>query len=261
MNTKNIIGTILAASASFAMAEGKVETTKKTVAPIAEPAAVAPYAIGVMKRASAFLASSKQFSVSAEIWQELEDENGNLLQFSKTVDLKLHRPNKLRVDVTRVTPKRSFFYNGKSLTVLDHQTGLFGQVDVPETTDKMIDKADSVFGISLPMEDILLSQPFKGGAKKAKSAQYLGKENILGVTCHHVAFQNDSINWQAWVDSGVLPVIRKIVITFKEESGEPRFTAIFNDWDFVTPLGDPVFEFNPPPGVFEIEVIKLATDK
>lgn len=261
MNIQQITGLILAAGASFAMAEEPVKSPTK-VARKTEPAtAIEPYALQLMKSSSDFLAATKQFSVSAEIWQELEDENGNLLQFSKNIALKVHRPNKLRVDVAREVPSRSFYYNGKTLTVLDHKTGYFGQVEAPDNTDAMIERADKFFAITLPLEDLVLSKPFGRSSQKAKAAQYLGKENVLGVSCHHMAFQSDTIQWQTWIDDGVLPLPRKLVIIFQEEEGAPRFTALFKDWDVTTPLGDHLFDFTPPPGVTEIPVIDFADEK
>ena len=257
MNIQQITGLVVFFSASVAMADEQVEQSSKTV----KPTTVEPYALKVMKSSSDFLAAAKQFSVSAEVWQELEDKNGNLLQFSKNVELKVHRPNQLRVDIKRGTPTRSIYYDGKTLTVQDHKTSCFGQVDAPETIDAMIDKAESTFAISLPLEDLVLSKPFGGSSKKAKAAQYLGKGNVLGVSCHHLAFQSDTVQWQVWVDDGVQPLVRKMLIIFQEEKGAPRFTALFNHWDVTTPLGKHLFEFAPPPGLEKIQVIHLKAKK
>ena len=147
-----------------------------------------------MALSSSFLENAKHFSVSAEVWQDLEDANGHWHQFSKRVDVKVNRPSNLRVDIFRGAPKRSFFYDGKSLAVLDHVAGFYAQVNAPDTIDSMLSKVEEKFDITLPLEDLVQSKPFGGGAKKALSAQYLGIDNILGVQCHHVAFQNDVLD-------------------------------------------------------------------
>ncbi|MFK5922649.1 MAG: DUF2092 domain-containing protein [Verrucomicrobiota bacterium] len=220
-----------------------------------EAPAIDPMAVKILKRAADHLSAAKQFSVSAEIWQDLEDENGTMLQFSKLADVKVRRPDGLRIDVKTDRPKRSFYYDGKSVSVVDHQKGYYGSVAAPATIEETLDKLDEKFGITMPLEDLLISRPFAGAAAKAKSGQYLGKEPVLGKLCHHVAFQGEIVNWQAWVNEGPVPTIRKVVITFKQEQGRPQFIALFSDWDTRLSLPAYVFTFDPPAGVLKIEVL------
>ena len=90
--------------------------------------------------------------------------------------------------------------------------------------------------------------PLVTARQKTKAAQYLGMEPVLGVLCHHLAFQNDSIDWQAWVEDGPVAVVRKVVITPRndgdEETDELQTTAILTKWNFTTELPDYVFAFD-----------------
>ena len=70
---------------------------------------VDPKAKEVIGRAVDYLATAKQFRVSAEIWQDLEVEPGEMAQFSKVVEIQLRRPDRLRLDVSTSLPKRSFY--------------------------------------------------------------------------------------------------------------------------------------------------------
>ncbi|NOX99496.1 MAG: DUF2092 domain-containing protein [Verrucomicrobia bacterium] len=237
----------LASLPSFALAEDKAKAE--------EAPAVDPMAVKILKRASDHLSAAKQFSVSAEIWQDLEDENGTMLQFSKLADVKVRRPDGIRIDIKTDKPKRSFYYDGKSVSVVDHQKGYYGNVAAPATIEETLDKLDEKFGITMPLEDLLIARPFGGAATKAKAGQYLGKEPVLGVLCHHVAFQGESVDWQAWVNEGPVPTIRKVVITFKQEQGRPQFIALFSDWDTTSNLPAYVFTFDPSAGVLKIEVL------
>ena len=96
-----------------------------------EPAAVDPQALTILKRAVDLLAGAGQFSVTAEIWEDVLLENGTTAQTAKTADIKLRRPDRLQVDVKTTKPKRSFFYDGKTLTVVDRQKNYFGATPVP----------------------------------------------------------------------------------------------------------------------------------
>ena len=100
---------------------------------------------------------------------------------------------------------------------------------------------EETLGFSFPLEDLLLSRRFGDGASKATAGRYFGLEPILGVMCHHVSFRNQVVDWQAWIEDGAVPLVRKAVIDFKNEPGSPRWTALLNKWDLETPLPDSSF--------------------
>lgn len=225
-----------------------------------EGKSVDPQAISILNRAVDKLAGAKQFSVSAEIWGDMDLEEGGRAQFTKLVDMKVRRPDRVQVDIKTSVPKRSLYYDGKTFTLIDQQKGFYGVTAAPGTIDETIVKAEEDYGVTFPLEDILLSRPFGDGAAKTKAAQYLGVEPVLGVLCHHLAFQNDEINWQAWVEDGPVALVRKVVITPRanetdEEAGEHQVIALFTRWDFSTELPDFVFTFDPPPGAAKIEFV------
>lgn len=228
--------------------------------PAAEEPKVDPQAISILNRAVDHLAGAKQFSVTAEIWQDTELEEGGRAQFTKIVDVKVRRPDHAQVNVRTSVPKRSFYYDGKSFTLMDQQKGFYGTTAAPATIDETLAKMEDDYGVDFPINDILLSRPFGNGAEKAKAAQYLGVEPVLGVNCHHVAFQNDEIEWQAWIEDGPVAVLRKAVITSKDEDGAPQLTALFSKWDLGTKLPDFVFAFDPPPGAAKIEFVSAKED-
>ncbi|HEY5952957.1 MAG TPA: DUF2092 domain-containing protein [Terrimicrobiaceae bacterium] len=221
---------------------------------------VDPKAKEIIERAIDYLADAKQFRVNAEIWQDIEVDSGEMAQFSKLAEIQLRRPDRLRIDVSTSVPKRSFYYDGASLTVLDRVTGFFASGKTPATIDETLKAAEEKFGITFPLEDLLLSRPFGDGASKAISGSYYGLEPVLGVMCHHVSFQSEVIDWQAWIEDGAVPLVRKAVIDFKTEQGSPRWMVLLNKWDLVTPLPDFVFQFDPPPGAVAIEFVKIEEE-
>ena len=52
---------------------------------------------------------------------------------------------------------------------------------------------------------------------------------------------------QAWISDGAAPVLLKIVITYREEAGQPQFRAVLSDWNFAPKVDEAVFAFVPPP--------------
>src|SRR5205823_5171470 len=123
--------------------------------------------------------------------------------------------------------------------------------------DKAMDIASEKFGIAMPLEDFVGSDPHKDLTEKATSGIDIGPVTVMGVPCEHLAFVQDKIDWQVWIENGARPVPRKFVITYKDEPDSPQFTAIFSKWDFTTQLPDFVFKFEPPAGALKIQVKDL----
>jgi hypothetical protein len=63
-----------------------------------------------------------------------------------------------------------------------------------------------------------------------------------------------SVNWQIWIQDGPQPFIRKLVITHKNEEGQPEFTALITRWDMTEHISDSDFTFEPPQGATKIEM-------
>ncbi|HSJ02270.1 MAG: DUF2092 domain-containing protein [Verrucomicrobium sp.] len=227
-------------------------------APAPPPPVVEPQALAIVARASDYLAATKQFSTTVEVAQDVVSPKGHKVQFSKKVELKLRRPDRLLVEISTTTPKRSFWYDGKSITLLDHRDNFFATSPAPNKIDAMVDQLEEALGVVFPLDDLLQAKPLVAPATTAKAALYLGQEQILGKTCHHVAFQHDAIDWQAWVETGPKPLLRKIVITLKLDEGSPQITALLTGWDLGTKLPDFVFQFDPPTGAQKIEFLPAA---
>lgn len=218
--------------------------------------AVNQQALAIFERASSFLAKQNQYSVSAEIWEDFVFENGSKIQIANTVEMSLRRPDHFRSIVATTQPERAFYYDGKNITLLDPVAGFFGSVAAPPTIDETLEAMEQNHNLTFPLDDLLLSSPFDASAAKATSGQYLGIEMILGRQCHHLAFQHEHIDWQAWVEEGPVPVLCKIVITHKNEPGSPQYLALFNSWDFTTELPDYLFNFEAPSYFRQISIIE-----
>ncbi len=223
--------------------------------PPPEEPAIEPRALEIITRASEFLSGAKQFAVTAEVSQDLVGEKGSKLQMCKQVELKVRRPDRLQVHISTTVPKRTFWYDGKTISLLDHQKNYYGVSPAPGKIDGMVDQVEKDLGVVFPLDDLVRAKPLAGPASKAGSGVYLGVDKVLGRPCHHVAFSHEAIDWQAWVEDGPKPLLRKLVITFKLDEGSPQYTALLTHWDLGTKLPDFVFKFEPPDGAQKIEFL------
>ncbi len=203
-------------------------TACSVVAEEAKSGVVDQHALVILDRAVSFLAKQKQFSATVEIWQDFVLENDMEIQFAKTVKLNFRRPDHFRATVTTTQPERTFIYNGKTVTLVDQSSGFFGTTAAPATIDKTLSKMEQTYGLTFPLDDLLMSNPYDGSADKAQTGQYLGAEMIMGKRFHHLAFQHEHLDWQAWVEYGPVPVLRKLIMTQKLEPGSPQYMALFS---------------------------------
>ena len=73
--------------------------------------------------------------------------------------------------------------------------------------------------------------------------------------CHHVAFRQPLIDWQAWIEDGPVPLLRKVVIDYRQEFGEPQYTVTFDQWNVNADLPDFLFAFTPRSGYKRIQYL------
>jgi hypothetical protein len=222
--------------------------------PAQEVTNIDSHAEQVLRAACQYLAESPFFSLNAEIWREHVTSEGEKLQFSRSMDMEVKRPNRLHAEILSSHSQRGFWYDGKSLTVLDRKHQLFSTTSMTGTLDETLDRAHDQFGIDLPMIDLAVSDPFKSAMAKVQTARYFGMAPAMGFSCHHLAFTQENIDWQVWIQDGPQPLIRKFVITHKNEPGSPEFTALIREWNLTARISDADFVFEPPPGTLKIQM-------
>ncbi len=71
----------------------------------------------------------------------------------------------------------------------------------------------------------------------------------------HLAFVQDEIDWQIWIQAGPRPVPRKLVITYKNEPGSPQYVARLFGWDFQPRLAEEFATFHAPAGSDQIDFL------
>jgi len=248
---------LLCAGCATAQNQTNLPTSAPDVAasPVADNT-VSPRAESVLRSACDFLARTPTFSFKGEIWREHVNETGQKIQFSRSVEMHVKRPDGLRLELTSPFSSRGFWYDGKTLTILDKTHNCYSSAAMPSTLDDAIDTARDDYGIDLPLIDMAVSDPYTNATAKVESARYFGISPVLGVPCHHLAFTQDNVDWQIWIEDGPQPLIRKFVITRKNDPGQPEFTAFITEWNMSDQVADADFVFTPPAGAAKLEMRK-----
>ena len=88
--------------------------------------------------------------------------------------------------------------------------------------------------------------------------QSISVEGVIdGVECNHLAFRNNDVDWQLWVEIGSHPIPRKYVITSKAVTGAPQYTLRIKDWKTDVPVAADAFAFKPPTNSQKVDLSAL----
>jgi hypothetical protein len=223
-------------------------------------AAVEPAAREVVRRACEYLRSLDRFSVAAEISYDEVLAAGYKLQYSRAGRLLVQRPDRFRFDSESDKGYRTVWYDGQSLTIYDEDLNVYATFEAPDTIDATLDLiADR--GIVMPLDDLLYSEPCAGLGEHVQSGYYVGLKYVDGGFHHQVLLATDAVDVQLWVEDDDTPLIRKVVIIYGKEPGEPQFMALLRDWDTAPGATPASFVFTPPAGAHKVDFAAAAPSR
>jgi hypothetical protein len=108
-----------------------------------------------------------------------------------------------------------------------------------------------------PLSDLFYSDPYRALRENIQFGFYVGLGDIDGTQCRHVAFVDRNVDWQAWIEDGPQPTPRKVSIEYRSLPGQPRFSAVFSNWNFAPRIAEPVFTAEVPPDAKKIPFFKV----
>ena len=113
-------------------------------------------------------------------------------------------------------------------------------------------------GWALPGADLLLGDIYGTMMADVIESKHIGLGVVGGVECNHLAFRNQDVDWQLWVEVGDKPIPRKLVITSKAIGGAPQYTLVIKDFKTDVTVDQATFEFTPPDGATKLDLEALA---
>ena len=257
MRTSRVVAIVLIASRLVAVSVAEAQNrpaASSAPSPAVDTAApvVAEQADRLLRQMSDYIGSAEQFTFHADISFDHVLPSGQKLQYAATEDVALERPGRLYVEWHSDLGDRQFWYDGKSITlyrpcrsVLRIRFGLIGDRQHAGRTgspDRLCPAAGR-FPVSRPVSN-------RNG--KLQYGVYLGLNDVDGRSCHTLAFVEQDIDWQIWIDAGPQLTPCKLVITYKTQPAQPQFSAVFTDWDFTPRIAESVFTPELPPGTEKI---------
>jgi hypothetical protein len=198
-----------------------------------------------------YLRTQQTFEVTARSTTEKVMDDGLKLQFDSTANLKVRRPDRLRVDIANDRKQRQIYYDGKSITVYGQRIKYYATVVAPPTLRETIEALSKNYGIELPLADLFYWGTQQAPVSDIRAAHYIGPAKVGALQADHYAFRQEGVDWQVWIQTGKTPLPLKLAITASAQAGEPTHTAWLR-WNLAPTLTEATFAFKPPQGAMKI---------
>lgn len=219
---------------------------------------IEPQAAEVLKQMTDYLKGLQQFSVQAEITEDVLLDSGLTVQDGRSATASVRRPNRLRIDSEGDIDNRQVYYDGKTITLMNPRTNVYSTIDAPPEIDAALDYGIKAYNIRAPLADFIYANANEYLTQDARSGFYLGLSKVQGVPCHHLAFRQKDLDWQIWIENSPTPVPRKFLITDRKAKGL-QFTAVFSQWNTSPQLEDGLFVFAAPANAKKVDLRPAAT--
>lgn len=235
--------------------------------PVVAPQLVAELtAKDILMRMAEFLAATSQFSVNIDASYDVLQQSGQMIEFGESRRVLVSRPNGLRVEVEHSDGEYHLVqYDGKEISMFSPAQNVYAQTAKAGGIDEAVRFFLKDLGMRLPLALLLDSQLPAEINRRTEALDYVEKTVIDEISVHHLVGRTQTVDYQVWIADDVQPLLLRVVLTYKNEEGQPTYRAQFYDWDLMPKVKDSLFAFTPPEGAqkisFAAELPKIALER
>jgi len=216
-----------------------------------------PQADALLKKMSDYMGGLKSFAADAYVVDEQIMGDGFKLSVLKAGSIKVQRPNKFFIAHKSTVGEQEAFFDGSHLIVHGKGIGKFIKVPVSGDVDAALDAVTETLGAELPARDLLSSDAYTPLMEPVEESAHLGAVEIGGVTCRHLAFRTDEVDWQLWIEEGRRPLPCRYTITSRWVYAAPQYSVTLTNWRVNPGFSANDFKFTAPDGTKSTTVEKF----
>lgn len=241
-------GALWMAFAAAPAAQAQAQPQPAAAAPASTPeAARQAQARTVMMNMAQFLANAPRFQVSLRSGYDVVQPSGQKIEFHEDRLVTVSRPDRLRIEGTRSDGAKVLtVFSGKEIVLLDYASKVYARAPQPGALDQTIVYFVRDLGMRLPLAAMLMARLPAELQERVRSVDYVELTAVDGIPAHHIAARTDTVDVQLWVTDGAQPLPRRVVLTYKNEPGQPQFSAEFAKWNLAPAIDDALFAVQPP---------------
>ncbi|MGQ3214530.1 DUF2092 domain-containing protein [Shinella sp.] len=234
---------------------GAVLAVALSGAPARSQSAIDPDADAILHAMTEQLKALKEFSAEYDTDHEVVTTDGQKLQYSASGTIALSRAAGFLVTRHGPYADTEVRFDGKVISLYGESLNVYAEVESPGPS---IDEAVHEFRISTGLDavgaDLLAADPYPVLTEGVVAGSLVGTAFVGGVESDHLAFRNETVDWQLWVSKGDRPLPVKYLITTKWVTGAPQYTLRLRNWS-TGPVDTKGFSFTPPADAKKLDAV------
>ena len=217
-------------------------------------------------RMADFVSGARQFQVSLKIGYEVVQASGQKIAFRERRRITLARPDHLRVEIEKSSGEQGMvLFDGHKITVHNETHRVYAVAEKPGRIEDALVYFLKDLKMRMPLALMLSTNFPEEMAKRLVDLAFVEVDVTTEPPWVHLAGRTDQVDFQIWIPRSGNPLPRRIIITYRDEEGQPSFWADFSDWNLAPSISGQVFVFSPPAGTeripFLAEMKAGATDE
>jgi hypothetical protein len=147
-------------------------------------------------------------------------------------------------------------FDGKVISLYGKDLNVYAQLDSPGPSfEEATEEFRTATGLDAAGADLLAADPYPLLTEDVVQGIHVGEAYIDGEKCDHLAFRNESVDWQIWISTGEQKLPVKYVITTKWVTGAPQYSLRLKNWD-TGKVDAKLFAFKPPADAKKLEELR-----
>ncbi len=232
-------------------AAGAADPSPATAATPQDPAARA-----LLLNMANFIARAPGLSLTMRSGYDAVQADGQRIEFGERRKILMQRPDKLRVEVERSDGERGgVTYDGRWITAFNANENVYARVEKVSSVDDILVYMVRDLRATVPLARMLTTGFPADVEKRATEVRLVEEFTLFDVPTDHLAVRTSEVDLQLWIARGPQPLPRRVVITYRNEPGQPQFRADLYDWKVAPRFDADAFAFVPPAGAEQISYL------
>ncbi len=202
-------------------------------------------AIAIIDKMGEVLGSLEAVSFDLSTVHDEANEAGLLERQFNSHRVFMRGPDRFTIRSHGDKGSRGYWYNGSFMTWYSYDQNNYVTLPAQGSIISAIDSVNTTFGIQFPGVDILYPSFADDLLAEFDQIQFAGIKTVEGIECLHILAENQTWNFQLWIENGAFYLPKKYLI-FKKGNTPEVNEGTFNNWDTNVSLPDAIFEFTPP---------------
>ena len=198
-------------------------------------------------RMAHFISSAPRFQTTVRMGFDVIQDTGQKIEFSERHRITIARPARLRAEIVKSNGEEGvILFDGQKITAYSATQGVYAQSEKQGSIDEVLVYFLRDLQMRLPLALMFRSDFPEEMQKRLVALAFVEISAVTDTPCVHLAGRTDEIDFQVWIPETGDPLPRRLTLTYRDEQGQPKFWADFENWNLRPAIADADFAFTPP---------------